>query len=922
MKKVSLWYTIIIIFFSSLFFARFVFSQTSLEVIYPTIPFATPPASPDVPLSLYLKYIYNLSIYLAGFLVFVLIVWGGIRYIFSVGNPSRMAEAKEQIQKALLGLLIIFSAYLILNTLNPQLVLFPLLSLTPIEEIPLPDIEPAIETVWRFREIPIGSMITSEITPSSFIYAFFDLIPTTTDPDTSLDNYASISVCTTTNLFYIARYQEDPNATTTQYQGALEGRRLKRIHEVTTTTLPAFERIADLSEQFAKLMEEFRKHIDDLYHYVKKCDCKNCETTACPGNSDCKCNFCQCLDTRHPCPGKVRDKLNELKDKILPAYYKDPTDPINCKIYMMKYLAEHIRRFLNSDVERPLVKNDDYRDDSYWYSPEAEELRNKIKACIDASPHWENWIKTPLRGADLEEIFEKIEEVIWKNTTTSLAAVENKGTHSPKTDPPQRDVQTNLDHLEDQLNYLLEMRNFLNPHYTQPMSQTQLGALKTIMETRLDVKIEKLSFPLRNNAILISADDPAIFYSYPSPLTPISIPESKRSFFSDNFVFAKELKIQEPGAQEVMRVTCDRIVEIPIGKAMDEAIKLIRDIVRELRNVKNKGNRIIDKVLEQGKLASTTVGVLVPGLLSLTTKDACKCSKNCTPGCEKEYYDCHCDDRGNCKTCCRCECTCIGNACPLKDILKKYNKIKLNGTIRKLAFEIKALLGEPDQEVIVADGINIYESYFRLNSVYPDGHPKTGEKVPINHDLCCTADDANCRDKDGNLQLDKIEEKNYTLIEKLIEVQKLLNYSRREENFKTLIDALLEIEKSRTKYTDIDLADEKEKDNAYREQKVGEVAIGGEYSLTRCRMLYADIKKYIEKKQAASYLENCRMAKLALHIKRETCNRYDPPYDCDYFNFRINRKRTPLNCYCYDEVWYLEHINNITSNFFCCIIQP
>jgi len=59
---------------------------------------------------------------IAGLLAFGAIVYGGVKYVTSAGNPSSQGEAKEWMWSALLGLLLLICAYLILATINPNLV--------------------------------------------------------------------------------------------------------------------------------------------------------------------------------------------------------------------------------------------------------------------------------------------------------------------------------------------------------------------------------------------------------------------------------------------------------------------------------------------------------------------------------------------------------------------------------------------------------------------------------------------------------------------------------------------------------------------------------------------------------------------------------------------------------------------------------
>ena len=70
----------------------------------------------------YIKNFYQLALMLAGLLAFGAIVFGGIKYAVARGNPSGESEAKQWIWSALLGLILLASAYIILSTINPSLV--------------------------------------------------------------------------------------------------------------------------------------------------------------------------------------------------------------------------------------------------------------------------------------------------------------------------------------------------------------------------------------------------------------------------------------------------------------------------------------------------------------------------------------------------------------------------------------------------------------------------------------------------------------------------------------------------------------------------------------------------------------------------------------------------------------------------------
>lgn len=103
-----------------IFLTNFSFAK-ELEIQYPDInnnaPNTTKTLLPD-----YIEYIFKLSLMIAGLVSFGALVYGGFGYMTSAGNPSKMDDAKQKIISAILGLIILLSSYLILITINPQLI--------------------------------------------------------------------------------------------------------------------------------------------------------------------------------------------------------------------------------------------------------------------------------------------------------------------------------------------------------------------------------------------------------------------------------------------------------------------------------------------------------------------------------------------------------------------------------------------------------------------------------------------------------------------------------------------------------------------------------------------------------------------------------------------------------------------------------
>ncbi|MBU0964003.1 lytic transglycosylase domain-containing protein [Patescibacteria group bacterium] len=72
---------------------------------------------------------------MAGILATVMMMYGGIRYVVSMGSPQKISEAKDTIVSALLGLVLALGTYVILLTINPNLIEFD--GLSGVTTIPL-----------------------------------------------------------------------------------------------------------------------------------------------------------------------------------------------------------------------------------------------------------------------------------------------------------------------------------------------------------------------------------------------------------------------------------------------------------------------------------------------------------------------------------------------------------------------------------------------------------------------------------------------------------------------------------------------------------------------------------------------------------------------------------------------------------------
>ena len=70
----------------------------------------------------YIARLYQFGLMIAGLAAFGSIIYGLLLYVLSAGNIGSQQDARDQITQAILGLALLFGAYLILYTINPNLV--------------------------------------------------------------------------------------------------------------------------------------------------------------------------------------------------------------------------------------------------------------------------------------------------------------------------------------------------------------------------------------------------------------------------------------------------------------------------------------------------------------------------------------------------------------------------------------------------------------------------------------------------------------------------------------------------------------------------------------------------------------------------------------------------------------------------------
>ena len=130
-------YSLILIVVTLVFsiFTSVAFAQSSGETVGPNeacpdgyIKIGAPaPGEPnclpkETAFSDYVGMIYNLAITLSVILATIMVIYGGYRYMTSSGNPETLAEAKDIITGAIVGLILLVLAALVLRTISPDIV--------------------------------------------------------------------------------------------------------------------------------------------------------------------------------------------------------------------------------------------------------------------------------------------------------------------------------------------------------------------------------------------------------------------------------------------------------------------------------------------------------------------------------------------------------------------------------------------------------------------------------------------------------------------------------------------------------------------------------------------------------------------------------------------------------------------------------
>jgi hypothetical protein len=119
-------YLILILILLVLFAPDIAFGQDGIKLNLKNYP--TPPFAPNInipegqSLAGIAAWFYYFIISISGIAAFIMIVWGGIEYFTSAGNPAKVSDAKDRLKNVAYGLILVMASLLILRIIiNPEL---------------------------------------------------------------------------------------------------------------------------------------------------------------------------------------------------------------------------------------------------------------------------------------------------------------------------------------------------------------------------------------------------------------------------------------------------------------------------------------------------------------------------------------------------------------------------------------------------------------------------------------------------------------------------------------------------------------------------------------------------------------------------------------------------------------------------------
>ena len=123
-KNIKVFVLVFLICVSNIILIQFVFAADSTTgyKLLETMPGVGKAGEAPKKFSEYIKLVYNFFVAFVVISALLMITIGGFSYILSAGNQAQAGTAKTIITDALIGLIVVFVSWIILNTINPDLI--------------------------------------------------------------------------------------------------------------------------------------------------------------------------------------------------------------------------------------------------------------------------------------------------------------------------------------------------------------------------------------------------------------------------------------------------------------------------------------------------------------------------------------------------------------------------------------------------------------------------------------------------------------------------------------------------------------------------------------------------------------------------------------------------------------------------------
>lgn len=123
---------------------------------------------PEAGLPQFVQYLFMLGLGLGGALAFGMIVFAGLQWSLSGASASLQGDAQDRIKNAIFGLILLLGAFVILNTINPEIVqMRAVLQLDPIMRDDPPITEPQLPPICDpWIEFSCHSLVPPAIMPT------------------------------------------------------------------------------------------------------------------------------------------------------------------------------------------------------------------------------------------------------------------------------------------------------------------------------------------------------------------------------------------------------------------------------------------------------------------------------------------------------------------------------------------------------------------------------------------------------------------------------------------------------------------------------------------------------------------------------------------------------------------------------------